>query len=336
MSNVKNTHTITVFCGAKYGNNPAVFKTAAELLGQSIAKNGWELVIGGGRFGMMGSVTAAALEAGISKVHAISTQEIWAEESDPKFVSNLTGEVRDYTKHFLPFLAPNIEARKQALMVKGDVLCIAPGATGSFDEFFDFLMRIKQGRIAPRPIIVANIDGYYEPFKKMIDDIFNEGYEDASFKKFIKFVDSPKKVIPVAQRMLEECDFSRFPKSASDVCALPKGFRNEKDKYVIEGKGGFEFYYKMFSSLCLMKTGLAPRKPMVIVNKNHNNDNVVKMLQNMAVLEFEKHSAMRHIGVVDDISKVNVAAEKIRIRGNNEKPSAVYEVAKLLDSQNAR
>lgn len=327
---------ITVFCGAKYGNRPDIFKQAAEELGESIGKNDWELVIGGGRFGMMGAVTAAALEAGISKLHAISTPEIWSEESDPKFVSVLTGEVRDYTNSFLPFLAPNIEARKQALMVKGNALCMAPGATGSLDEFFDFLMRMKQGRIKSRPVIIGNFGGYYEPFKKMFNDIFASGYEDAFFKDIVRFVDNPKDVIPTAKEMLEKGHFEKLPKADIPATRQPiEGFIDAKDKFVVEGKGGFEFYYRLFSSLCLMKTGLAPRKPMVILNENGANDNLINVLNTMSKFEFEKHSAMRYIGVARNKDEIEAIAEKVKARGN--KPSFSQSlVNKIIMQQNSR
>ena len=45
---------VVVFCGALTGDNP-VFREQAQTLGRLLARNGYNLVYGGGNFGLMGS-----------------------------------------------------------------------------------------------------------------------------------------------------------------------------------------------------------------------------------------------------------------------------------------
>ena len=54
---------VCVFCGASAGHDPA-YATAAAALGRELAARSVEVVMGGGKVGLMGVVGDAALEAG--------------------------------------------------------------------------------------------------------------------------------------------------------------------------------------------------------------------------------------------------------------------------------
>ena len=54
--------TICVFCGSKDGDNLDTLAKAADL-GRALAEEGFGVVFGGGRFGLMGSVAKAAIES---------------------------------------------------------------------------------------------------------------------------------------------------------------------------------------------------------------------------------------------------------------------------------
>ena len=71
--------TVAVYCGHEFGLNPA-FVRDAGLIGELIAKNGLNMVFGGGDVGLMGAVSSAALNngghvVGISTEHVIAHQE---------------------------------------------------------------------------------------------------------------------------------------------------------------------------------------------------------------------------------------------------------------------
>ena len=52
---------ICVFCGASTGTNPA-YQDAAVDMGRTLAKNGIDLVYGGGNKGLMGMIADATIE----------------------------------------------------------------------------------------------------------------------------------------------------------------------------------------------------------------------------------------------------------------------------------
>src|SRR5271154_2487408 len=65
----KKKPAICVFCGSSFCANPR-FREAARTIGGGIAAQGYSLVFGGGRQGLMGDVAIAA-EAGGAKVQGI-------------------------------------------------------------------------------------------------------------------------------------------------------------------------------------------------------------------------------------------------------------------------
>ena len=54
--------SLCVYCGSRSGADPA-FERAAQAMGNAIGRRGWQLVYGGGRAGLMGSLADAALAA---------------------------------------------------------------------------------------------------------------------------------------------------------------------------------------------------------------------------------------------------------------------------------
>ena len=55
--------TVCVYCGSRSGNL-ATYGEAAVALGKAIGQQGWQMVYGGGRAGLMGLVADAALASG--------------------------------------------------------------------------------------------------------------------------------------------------------------------------------------------------------------------------------------------------------------------------------
>ena len=60
---MKKITSLCVFCGSRFGNDPAYEQTAREL-GAVMADKGIRLVYGGGGVGLMGVVANAVMENG--------------------------------------------------------------------------------------------------------------------------------------------------------------------------------------------------------------------------------------------------------------------------------
>ena len=65
------------------------------------------------------------------------------------------------------------------MFINSDAVVLLPGGAGSMDEFFEVLTW-AQLKLHSRPIIVANIAGYWQPMLDLIDHIIASGFADQS------------------------------------------------------------------------------------------------------------------------------------------------------------
>ena len=68
--NTQSTLSLCVYCGSRDGSEPA-YANAAAHTGELIGRNGWQLVYGGGRAGLMGRVADSAIAHGARTVGVI-------------------------------------------------------------------------------------------------------------------------------------------------------------------------------------------------------------------------------------------------------------------------
>jgi uncharacterized protein (TIGR00730 family) len=72
-----------------------------------------------------------------------------------------------------------MHSRKKLMFINSDAVVLLPGGAGSMDEFFEVLTW-AQLKLHSRPIIVANIAGYWQPMLDLIDHIIASGFADPS------------------------------------------------------------------------------------------------------------------------------------------------------------
>jgi uncharacterized protein (TIGR00730 family) len=156
----KKKPAICVFCGSSFGTNPA-FREAARDLGAGIARLDFSLVFGGGGLGLMGEVAKAA-QSGGAQVQGII----------PAFLQALEAPVSAEEKLIV---TPHLQERKALMLQMSDAFVVLPGGLGTFDEFFEVATEAQLG-VHKKPIIVVNVDGYYNTLDTMLHDIVNAGF----------------------------------------------------------------------------------------------------------------------------------------------------------------
>ena len=180
MTNMAKIKSLGVFCGASNGKNPAFIK-AAEELGTLLGKNGIRLVYGAGHTGMMGAVAEATLNAG-GKVTGIINDLLQSREV-PRFeLSELK-------------VLPSMHVRKDAMFEAADAFCVLPGGIGTLDEVFE-IVTLKQLGEHSKPIIMYNADGFWEPFRNIINALIAEGYVLPEHANLVTYVDSVDEILP--------------------------------------------------------------------------------------------------------------------------------------------
>lgn len=166
--------SICVFCGSRAGRDGA-YEQAALALGEAIAAQNWRLVYGAGDIGLMGATARATQDAGGETFGVIPTHLLKAEVGK----TDLTRFV----------VTENMHERKKVMFMNCDAVVVLPGGAGSLDEFFEVLTWRQLG-LHDKPIILLNVNGYWDPLVALIDHVINQGFADPSLKGFISVEDT--------------------------------------------------------------------------------------------------------------------------------------------------
>lgn len=164
--------SVCVYCGARDGNAPS-YGTAAEATGTMLAANQWRLVYGAGDVGLMGRVARATQAAGGRTFGVIPTHlldwEVGKRDLDTFVITETMHE------------------RKKVMFMNADVVVVLPGGAGSLDEMFEALTWRQLG-LHDKPVILLNIDGYWDPLVNLVDHIIAEGFADPTLRSYLTLV----------------------------------------------------------------------------------------------------------------------------------------------------
>ena len=161
---------IAVFCGSSLPRNKEIVEAAAAL-GRRIAQEGHTLVYGGSNLGLMGVVSGAALEEGGRVVGVIPNLF----SDDIIHSQRVTELVR----------VGSMAERKERILALCDAFIALPGGIGTIDEVSEVMVmnqlqivdghRILDGSYRTKPMILLNIDGYYNFFLEQLRLTKEEG-----------------------------------------------------------------------------------------------------------------------------------------------------------------
>ena len=171
--------SICVFCGSKVGVKPA-FEREARRLGDLIALRGMRLVYGGGRIGLMGVIADAVIDRGGDVVGII-----------PEFLMRL--EVGNEKVGEL-IVTDSMHSRKAKMFEMSDAVVILPGGIGTMDEAIE-IMTWKQLQQHRKPIVIVNVDGYWDSFITLIDSVVIGGFAHPKIKDLISIVKTADEVL---------------------------------------------------------------------------------------------------------------------------------------------
>ena len=157
MNTVKN---VCVYCASSTQIDPIYFDSASKL-GHLLAERNINLINGAGKTGLMGASSDAALKAGGTVTGVI-----------PQFMVE-----NEWHHHQLTQLVitETMHERKQLMAKMSDGVIALPGGCGTMEELME-IITWKQLGLFLKPIIILNIDGFYDPllcmFQKAIDTHF--------------------------------------------------------------------------------------------------------------------------------------------------------------------
>ena len=151
---------VSVFCGSRTGT-PIDYRGLAAAAGDRLARAGWHLVYGGGDVGLMGAVADAALAAG-GEVLGFIPERLLGREVGHRGITNLQ-------------ITPDMFERKRLMIAGADAFLALPGGLGTIDEILD-VVTLKQLGYHDRPIVLVDVDGFWQPFRALVEHVTVTGF----------------------------------------------------------------------------------------------------------------------------------------------------------------
>lgn len=152
--------SLCVYCGASSRVSER-HRGAATALGRQLAERRIRLVFGGGRVGLMGLVADGVIAGGGESIGIIPVH-LHDLEVGHSEVSQL-------------LVVGSMHERKQRMFELSDAFAVLPGGMGTLDETFE-IITWKQLRLHDKPIVLIDIDGYWQPLIALIDHGIAQGY----------------------------------------------------------------------------------------------------------------------------------------------------------------
>ena len=160
MSEDRKIGSVCVYCGSSDRVDGSYLK-AAHQMGAAIAKQGLQLVYGGGSTGMMGAVADAALEGG-AEVIGVIPERFNTEQLAHEGLSELR-------------VVDTMHVRKALMAEMADAFVALPGGFGTYEELFEMLTWAQIG-LHSKPVGVLNAQGYFNPLLALIEHAQQQGF----------------------------------------------------------------------------------------------------------------------------------------------------------------
>ncbi|HYG76051.1 MAG TPA: TIGR00730 family Rossman fold protein [Planctomycetota bacterium] len=160
---------LCVFCGSSSGARRE-YADAAVTVGKELARRNVELVYGGGRVGLMGTVADATLAAG-GRVIGIIPRPLATKELAHDGLTELR-------------VVETMHERKALMAQLSDAFIALPGGFGTLEEFCEVLTWAQLG-LHRKPCALLNVRGYFDPLLNLFDHAVTESFVMAEHRGIV-------------------------------------------------------------------------------------------------------------------------------------------------------
>lgn len=176
---INRISSVCVYC-ASSTKIPPVYFDAAKELGRLLGERKLRVVNGAGNIGLMCAVSDAALAAGGTVTGVIPhfmVEQDW-------YHKGLTELIEVETMH----------ERKQLMANLSDAVIALPGGCGTLEELLE-IITWKQLGLYLNPIVILNINHYYDPLLELLRNAMNENFMRPQHAKMWVVADTPEEAI---------------------------------------------------------------------------------------------------------------------------------------------
>src|SRR5262252_1895038 len=152
---------VCVYCSSSSDSRNAAVEQEIRGFGRELAQRGVGLVYGGSSRGLMGALADEVLSAG-GKVVGVIPKALEGRESAHRGLTELQ-------------VVSSMHEREQRMFDLSDAFVAFPGGFGTMEEIIEMLTW-KQMGIHGKPIVIANIGGYFDPLLAQFERAVQKKY----------------------------------------------------------------------------------------------------------------------------------------------------------------
>lgn len=172
------------------------YLSQAFALGQLMASAGVGLVYGGGHSGLMGAVAQGVLQQGgevTGVIPRFMVQEGWHHKGLTQLIET-----------------SDMHSRKQKMAELGDAVIALPGGCGTLEELLE-VITWKQLGIYLKPIVMLNIEGFFNPLLQMLEQAVQEHFMREQHRAIWAVAASPSEAMRLVHSTpLWDCSVRKF------------------------------------------------------------------------------------------------------------------------------
>ena len=180
---MKKIKSVCVYCASSSKIKPSYFEAADEL-GRLLAQNDMRCVCGAGNQGLMGTLADSVLDNGGKVLGVI-----------PQFMINEGWCHKGLTQ---TIVTADMHERKERMAQEADAIIALPGGCGTMEELIE-IITWKQLGLFLNPIVILNIDGYYDPLIAMLHNAITENFMREEHARMWQVAQTPREAIELVQ-----------------------------------------------------------------------------------------------------------------------------------------
>ena len=192
-------NAVCVYCGSNAGTEP-IFGEAAGQFGKILAENGVRLIYGGGSVGLMGILADSVLAHG-GKATGIIPEFLTERERPRRLGQEL-------------IVTRGMHERKRTMFDRADAFVAMPGGIGTLEELVEQLTWAQLGRHC-KPILIANINGYWDPLLTLFAHMRERAFVPDSLSINFLAADRVEDILPALRQA------ALVPAEAEKAMAIP-------------------------------------------------------------------------------------------------------------------
>jgi len=171
--------SVCVYCSSS-ANPEAAVEKEIRAFGRELSKRGVRLVYGGASKGLMGAIADEVLSSG-GKVTGIIPKALEGRESAHRGLTDLK-------------VVGSMHEREQLMFDLSDAFVAFPGGFGTMEEVIE-MITWKQMGIHGKPIVIANIGGYFDPLLAQFERAVQKKYARTEDRILFAIADSTKAIL---------------------------------------------------------------------------------------------------------------------------------------------